>query len=41
MDSDSFDGHQQNGHGVEIFERKESGKQEKKKKTTYIRFNRV
>ncbi|KAF9667538.1 hypothetical protein SADUNF_Sadunf15G0033600 [Salix dunnii] len=24
MDSDSFDGHQQNGHGVEIFERKES-----------------
>ncbi|KAJ6370124.1 hypothetical protein OIU76_028402 [Salix suchowensis] len=25
MDSDSFDGHQQNEHGVEIFERKESG----------------
>ncbi|KAG6746799.1 hypothetical protein NC652_034598 [Populus alba x Populus x berolinensis] len=24
MESDSFDGHQQNGHGIEIFERKES-----------------
>jgi hypothetical protein len=26
MESDSLDDHQQNGHGVEMFERKEPGK---------------
>jgi hypothetical protein len=36
MESDSFDGHLQNGHGIEIFERKESGKKERKKKNPSI-----